>query len=126
MTMGLPTEAFVLADFKRQRIAEIEARTEAIFAWGFTYSGVVVPLGARDIIYYTLLSELTSLLTTIVIPASDDLAAPLTLPTLVAIGPFVLAVKDYVRAVYAAEATLKSAVRTATTREAVEAVTDTR
>lgn len=116
---------FDLTEFKRSRMTDINAKTETIFAAGFLFSGVNVKVNTRSLLFYLSLADLGGALTTTMVPAADDLDPPLSIG-LLNIGAFTSAWKTWLRDMYAGEYALKQAIRAATTREAVEAVVDTR
>lgn len=120
-----PVDAFDLIEFKRSRLRDINEKTEALVAAGFTFGGVAVKVNTRSLTFYQSIADLGGALTTTMIPAADDLSPALTV-NLFNIGAFTGAWKQWLRDVYAAEYALKQAIRTAATREAVEEVADNR
>lgn len=107
-------------------MTDIDRKTQAVLDRGFTYSGVNVSLSLAAQVRYLGFGQLSSLLGTITVEASDDLSAPLVLATFLSIGPFCTAVNQYVRDVWEAHNALKTSIRAAATNAQVEAVVDTR
>lgn len=110
------------------RLAEITERTRALLRGGFAYSGLVFPCDASAQAYYNLLrielrDEAEEL--PVVIGTLDD-QGDVSLENAPALGAFLDAAADWVRATRDGDASLKRALRQAQTVEDINAVVDDR